>query len=128
MDLNKTLEILLNALLGGGGVLTFMAALRAYRARRSGVSGNETEAIAQTTPTHPEHTTDWITAYYQREIQNKAREVEKVRRTLELAVEQERRKSRERAEADEARIDQLEAHIWQKLPPPPPPRNTKGTS
>lgn len=116
MDPNRTIEIVLNGLLAGGGLAGLIAAWSAYKSRQRGEPGNETAAIVQA------NQPDWaaLNSFWHREIQAKAKEVERVRRALEQQLEAERMAARARARADAVYIDALEAHIWQKLPPPPP--------
>lgn len=121
MDANKALEVILNALLGGGGVVAFMTALRAYRSHKQGMPGDEAAAVqTQAAIAAAEKSPDWagLNTYWKAEIINKAREVERVRKE----VEAERERARIHRRRNEQYIDALEAHIWQHLPPPPPKR------
>jgi hypothetical protein len=117
LDANKALEVILNALLGGGGVVAFMTALRAYRSHKRGVPGDEAEAVQAHAQAAADSSPDWagLNTYWKAEIINKAREVERVRKE----VEAERQRARQRQRRNEQYIDALEAHIWQHLPPPP---------
>lgn len=122
---NRTIEIILTSLLGGGGLAALLTAVRSYRAKRRGLPGNEGAAIAQTNiAEHHTNLPDWeaLNNYWRRELATKAREVERVRHALELQVEAERQHAKRRAQSDADHIDKLEAHIWQQLPPPPPTR------
>ena len=106
MDPNRTIEIILNSLLAGGGLAGVIAAVTAYKSRKRGEPGNETVAIRSAEPGWAE-----LNDYWHNEVLAKNKEIERVRRSGE-----------QRAAADAAYIDELEAHIWRQLPPPPPPR------
>ncbi len=107
MDPNKTLEIVLTALLGGGGLAGMLAAWKAYKSREAGTPADEGEVMRKAAVeigTAPDLIRYWKT------------EISAVR--LEYA--------RYRARAEklnrwyEHRIDELEAWIWEGKPPPPP--------
>jgi len=118
MDPNRTIEIVLNSLLAGGGLAGLIAAITAYKSRKRGAPGDETAAIMQS------NVPDWaaLNGYWHAEILAKTKEVERVRRALEQQLDAERTRSAKRAAADAVYIDSLEAHIWRQLPPPPPTR------
>lgn len=107
MDPDRTLETVLTTLLGGGGLAGLIAAWKAYKSKKEGVSADEgevirTQAIEIGTP--PD-----LIKYWKAEIQ---------------AVRLEYARYRTRAERlnrwYEARIDELEGWIWEGKPPPPP--------
>lgn len=107
MDPNRTLEVILTALLGGGGLAGLLAALRARKSKRAGTPADEGEVIRQAQEqigTAPD-----LIKYWKAEIQ---------------AVRLEYSRYRVRAERlnrwYEGRIDELEGWIWEGKPPPPP--------
>lgn len=119
MDYNRTLEILLSSLLGGGGIAAVISAIRARRSKDSGQSAHEKVATSQIplTSVHaPLGTPDWeaLTRYWQNEL---------------IALRAEYSQHRIECAADKALdgeyIDKLEAHIWQHRPPPPPRRRQR---
>lgn len=117
MDYNRTLEIVLTALLGSGGIAAVVSAIRAKRARDAGLSHDEKVVTSQIPlATHTTlGTPDWeaLTRYWQGELQLLRQEFSMHRAAC----------AAEKAE-DSEYIDQLEAHIWQGKPPPPPKRRT----
>lgn len=104
MDAVTWTQLILGALLAGGGVSGLINAAAAWRHKRAGAPGTETEARVQADDKS-------FSAYLRREIARVraegARRVDNVQRKLE---------------AEEAYTDQLQDHIWRQLPPPPPPR------
>lgn len=107
MDPTKVLEIVLNALLGGGGVGALLLAIKAYKSHKKGVPGEETKAIEQAA--EPPNAGALI-KYWRSEIQAVRNEYNRYKVMAE-----------KRFREDARRIDQLENHIWQQKPPPPPP-------
>lgn len=115
MDYNRTLEVILTAILGSGGVAAVISAIRAKQAKDGGLSSHEKVVTSQIPiTTHvPLGTPDWeaLTRYWQGELQQLRQEFTAHR--AGCAAQQ----------AEDAEyIDQLEAHIWQGKPPPPPKR------
>jgi hypothetical protein len=107
MDPNRTLEAILSALLGGGGIAGLLAAWKAYKSKQGGVSKDEgevirTQAIEIGTP--PD-----LIKYWKTEIS-----------AVRLEYARYRARSERLNRWYEARIDQLEAWIWEGRPPPPP--------
>lgn len=111
MDPTKVLEIVLNALLGGGGVGALLLAIKAYKSHKKGVPGEETKAIEQAAASPDAGT---LVKYWRSEIQSLRTEYNRYRAMAE-----------KRFREDGRRIDQLESWIWQQKPPPPPPPETK---
>jgi hypothetical protein len=114
MDYNRTLEIILTSILGGGGIVGLLNWAKARKSKKRGVSANERVAVSQAaTPPIPLGTPDWeaLTRYWQKELAQVREEFRKYRAN----AERQRR-------LDQAQIDALEAHIWQQKPPPPPDR------
>lgn len=116
MDYNRTLEIILTSLLGGGGVAAIISAIRARRSKDNGQSAHEKVATSQipvTTMHAPLGTPDWeaLTRYWQNEL---------IALRDEYSVH--RADCARRQAEDGEQIDALEAHIWQHKPPPPPRR------
>ena len=106
MDAAGIANLVLNALLGTGGVAALLTALKAWRTRNN-LPADETKAVAKVGSD-----LDALTRYWMSEL-------EKVRD--ELA--RERKDNTRRAHRDAERIDQLEEWIWlRKAPPPPPPK------
>lgn len=108
MDANRALEAILTALLGGGGVAGLVAALKAYKSKKEGISKDEgevirTQAIQIGTP--PD-----LIKYWKTEIQ-----------AVRLEYARYRVRSERLNRWYEARIDQLEQWIWERKPAPPPP-------
>lgn len=113
MDENKTyLEILLTALLGGGGVAGLIAAIKSARAKQEGMPKDEGDVIREV-GTAPD-----LIRYWKSEITSRRLEWDKQRAKLEREIRW-----------YETRVDQLERWIWEsKGPPPPdaPPMNLEG--
>lgn len=110
---NRTLEIVLSSLLGGGGLAALITAWRARKLRQRGVDPDESVAVAQAA-SHADPQWESITSlnrYWQKELATVRAEYAQHR----LVCEQQR-------QADADRIDELEEHIWERKPPPPPPR------
>jgi hypothetical protein len=107
----ETLRVILASILGGGGLAGLITAVRAKASKKGGQPKTEGVAVAAQSP-------DWaaLNNYWKRELS-----------VLRLELARTRQMADERAERDERYIDQLESHIWQKLPPPPPARD-KGKS
>lgn len=116
MDYNRTLEIILSSLLGGGGLAALLTALRARRSKTRGVSGNEKVATSQL-PAQPIPlgTPDWeaLTRYWQNELV-----------ALRKEFAEHMKACARQAREDANYIDALEGHIWLRKPPPPPRRRT----
>ena len=114
---------IISALIGSGGVLSWVR----YR-RSRGVPAHDTEAKLAVAP---DAVPDWKTlaASYQQELAEARaemlREMEErkrdILRELDRTNQKVARLERLR-EGDLQHIDNLEAHIWQRLPPPPPAR------
>lgn len=114
MDYNRTLEILLSSILGGGGLVGLLNWNKARKSKKRGVSADERIAVSQaTTPPINLGTPDWeaLTRYWQKELERTRDEFRKFR----IFTDRQHR-------LDAEYIDALEAHIWQGNPPPPPAR------
>ena len=118
MDAGEVLKWAMNTLLGGGGIVGAYFAWRGLKAKRRGLSTSEPEATVEAIEARA---TDSLNAYWRRELRRREAEVEKVRAELAAETRKLRQQADARAREDAARIDQLEEHIWRKLPPPPPP-------
>lgn len=117
MDYNRIIEVIVASIFGGGGTVSIINLVRARRSRRAGVSRNE-EVAASQIPAVGLATPDWeaLTRYWQAELKLTREDYRKHR----IECEKQHR-------ADGSRIDELEAHIWERKQPPPPPdkRGTK---
>lgn len=104
MDPATWTQLILGALLAGGGLTGLINALVAWRQRKAGVPHNETDARAEVDEKS-------FSAYLRREVSRVRaegnRRVDNVQRKLDLA---------------EQYIEEQQDHIWRQLPPPPPPR------
>lgn len=119
----EVIQSILDALLGGGGVIGVLIALRTYQKMRKGdVPKNENDARL---------TADWVSvnAYFQQELatlrgerDRDTKALQKEIAMLRAALETMRQQMERQADDDEATIDALQEHIWLRLPPPPPPR------
>lgn len=119
MDYNRTLEILLSSILGGGGLVGLLNWNKARKSKKRGVSADERVAVSQAAPPLPVAlgTPDWeaLTRYWQKELQQVRDEYRKYRVNAER-----------QHKLDTEHIDVLESHIWQQKPPPPPTRKDDG--
>lgn len=114
MDYNKTLEVVLTALLGGGGLVGLLNWWRGHKSKKRGVSGVEHVAVSQASkPPIPLGTPDWeaLTRYWQRELRDLREEFRKHKLVCE----------RDAVDAEHY-IDDLQAFIWRTTGEDPPAR------
>jgi leucyl-tRNA synthetase len=111
----STVQIILGALLGSGGLAGLITAVKARRSRKKGVPGDETTA---------KRTADWdaLNRYWATEINTLRNERERDVSDLKKQLENQRMAARRSAKADAEFIDALEEHIWLQRPAPPPKR------
>lgn len=113
MDYNRLFEVIVASIFGGGGTVSIINYLRGRRSRKRGVSSNEKVAVSQSTPPPLAlGTPDWeaLTRHWQTELKLTREEYRRHR----IECDKQHR-------ADESRINELEAHIWERKEPPPPP-------
>ncbi|MGT2462981.1 hypothetical protein [Sinomonas atrocyanea] len=104
------LQIIAGVILGSGGVVGAVSALRGRHARRGGLPAREHQVRARQW--------DMLASHYEQELRilrgNLRKELDRLRRRVGWL---------ERARSIDAQyIDILEAHIWQGNPAPPPAR------
>lgn len=115
MDYNRTLEIVLSSLLGGGGLAALVTAWFARKSRQRGVSAEESVAVsqaaaAQQVSLEPQwESINSLNRYWQKELA-----------TLRGEFNRHRQLCDQRAKDDEAYIDVLQAYIWENGLRPPP--------
>lgn len=97
-------QLVLGSLLGAGGIAGVLNALVAWRNKKKGAPGTETEARVEA---DDKGFAAYLRAEIRREREAGKRRVDNVQRKLDAA---------------EAHIEDLETHIWMKYPPPPPVR------
>lgn len=107
---SQALSTLLTAILGTGGIATVLAAVKAWKTRHVGPAA-EQQAVA-----HIGADWDALNKYWKAEVARIRAEQAKERIEARRAIRYLRR-----------RIDELEKHIWLRLPPPPPPETEEGT-
>jgi hypothetical protein len=104
MDPATWTQLILGALLAGGGLTGLINAAVAWRQKKAGVPHTETEARAEVDDKS-------FAAYLRAEI-----------RRVRIAGERRVDNVQGKLDAAEEHIDDLTEHIWKQLPPPPPVR------
>jgi hypothetical protein len=115
---SNALSVILTAILGTGGIASVIAAVKAWRTRHTAPHA-EQAAVAQVGA-------DWdaLNKYWKAEVARIRAEQTADRREWNL----ERHGYRATIRGLRQYVDQLEAHIWLRLPPPPPKEeNNEGT-
>jgi hypothetical protein len=113
LDYNRVIEVIVASIFGGGGTVSIINYMRARASKKAGVSANEKVAASQVpNPAVPLGTPDWeaLTHYWQLELKLTREDYRRHR----IECEKQHR-------ADESRINELEAWIWERKQPPPPP-------
>lgn len=115
--MDNTLGTVLTVLLGGGGLAALLNAIQAMRSKKAGVPSTENAAIVHTGGAGAT-SVDWqsLNAYWVAEVARKDAEITRVQQELANVRASARRRERHL----EARVDQLEQHIWLGRPAPPP--------